>query len=321
MHLFCLDIGGSKTRGGLFDADGGILARAEGPGGALSLGAEAAEAAIRGVWHDLVRGADRQSVAVSDTTLVAGMAGLGLPGRGDELRARLGDFASVGFVSDGYGALVAETGGKPGALISVGTGVIGMRLFANGRTLTLGGWGFPAGDRGGGAWLGLQATSGLLAHLDALETAPEMSRELATSLMKITGSEAANIMDWQLNGRPKDFASLAPCLVAGAAQGDPYSHYLLEKAAREVVLLAKGLASNKAPCDTALLNNSTPAIALGGGLGPTLLPVCARLEPGMVWRQALADPVAGLVMIATGKAPGETRMPRPGFPGFAGSRP
>ena len=71
-------------------------------------------------------------------------------------------------VSDGYGALIAATGGKPGILLAVGTGVAAMCLNPDGRCLYASGWGFPGGDLGGGAWNGLQAATALTRHLDGV---------------------------------------------------------------------------------------------------------------------------------------------------------
>lgn len=42
-------------------------------------------------------------------------------------------------------------------VVELGTGSVGGALLTNGRKLSVGGWGFPSGDEGSGAWLGLRA--------------------------------------------------------------------------------------------------------------------------------------------------------------------
>ncbi|NOZ33318.1 MAG: hypothetical protein GXP01_09705 [Alphaproteobacteria bacterium] len=307
MHLLCLDMGGTRTRGALYNKAGAVVARSEGPGGALSLGVPAAEAAVRTVWANITTGMKRQAPTPGETGVHAGIAGLGLAGRGNELCARLSDFASAGLVSDGYGALVAEGGGKPAALISVGTGVTGLRLMADGRTRALGGWGFPAGDTGGGAWLGLKAAGGVLALLDGLGTQKLLSRAVADLIMEIVGTEPQQIMAWQLGARPADFGALAPVVVMGANKGDRFCQRLIEGAAREIIVLAKGLVAER------FGGNRAEPVHLAGGLGATLLPACKRGATDLIWRLATGDPVAGIALIATGRAPPENRLPRPGL--------
>ena len=47
--------------------------------------------------------------------------------------------------------------GRPGAIVAAGTGSVGEALRRDGLRVAVGGWGFPVGDEGSGAWLGLRA--------------------------------------------------------------------------------------------------------------------------------------------------------------------
>ncbi|HHG89334.1 MAG TPA: hypothetical protein ENJ90_02480, partial [Devosia sp.] len=185
--LFCLDVGGSKTRGALFDSEGKELARASAAGGALSLGVECSRNALVEVWNKLCEVAPEAGPSVANTELWAGIAGLSLPGAVEQLALELSNFATTNFVNDGYGALLGATGGGPGALISVGTGVVALRLDRAGRCLTLGGWGQPAGDIGGGAWLGREVLSHLFKQLDGVETALPIPDVRVQGILQITG--------------------------------------------------------------------------------------------------------------------------------------
>ncbi len=299
MAYLCLDIGGTATRGALFDADGTVLARAETPAGALSLGVERTQAAIGETWQAIQStlggsGADRAPVE-----LVAGLAGIGLRDRVDALLDRIDGFSRIRFVGDGYGALLDATGGQPGALIAVGTGVAGMRLMEDGTSRTMSGWGFPAGDLGSGAWIGLNAVSRLTRHLDG---SPDvLSSALAEHILDITGRLPGAIMTWHMTAKPGDFARLAPAVVAAAESGDPHAEDILAAAAAEIADVA-----------LCLYDRRPGTVHLSGGLGGPLSSYCARVAPNFGWQVRQTDPLAGLYLLASGQAPDERLLPRPG---------
>jgi glucosamine kinase len=297
MHSFCLDMGGTGTRAALFAPDGTEIARtATGPG-AISLGTDTTEAAVRACWDVLGPGHDPVHVS-----LAIGLAGIGLRDRVAALDARLSGFARTAIVGDGYGALLAATGGASGALIAIGTGVAAMRLMPDGQFRTLSGWGFPAGDLGSGAWIGLQAVSALTRHIDAAPCDPPMTPALATTLVQALGGTAAAIMD-RTAGRPaRDFAALAPHVLA-AAPTDPAAAAILARAAAEIAAIGAAL-HDGAPGD----------VHLSGGLAPALAPLIRATDPARVWHVTPADPLAGLSLLARGLAPPERLLPRPGLP-------
>lgn len=302
MYIFCLDVGGTRTRGALFDATGVELARATADGGALSLGVTRSHAAIETVWLSVFEAADRTDISRKNTRLLAGVAGYNLPGRCAALQVELSDFADVYITGDGYGALLAATGGQPGALISVGTGVVAMRLDAAGKTLGLSGWGFPAGDLGSGAWLGLQLIGDLTKHLDGIVMDPPFPAALADEIAGVTGRTASEIMDWHCTGKAAHFGSLAPLIVSRAATRDAYCLRMLKRCAAEIVAIAG-----------ALFPQGSGDVFLGGGLGPTLKPHCAAAAPGFNWQATKGDPLLGLLTIETANAPRESPLPRPGY--------
>lgn len=309
MHYFCLDIGGTSTRGAVFTPDGVILARAQSVGGALSLGAERAETAIRDVWQkicDAVSTApDTEMPMPAQVKIFAGIAGYSLPGLADDLGNRLSDFAHGTFFSDGYGALLSATNGKPGALISVGTGVTALRLNEAGETLSISGWGFPAGDLGSGMWLGLQLTGALTKHLDGIVLSPSPSPSLIAAALKIIGTDPDRFMAWQTSAKPRAYASLAPLIVDHAAGGDVFCQQMLGAAAREIVDLAN-----------ALYGDEKGLVHLAGGLGEILLPYCTNLGPRFEWQADEIDPVSGIYLLASGQAPRIALLPRPRLADF-----
>jgi glucosamine kinase len=303
MKIFCLDIGGTGTRGTLFAPDGTIIGHAKSDGGALSLGVERSEAAIRDVWTTICGECALSTATANETKLVAGIAGISLPGRGAALAATLNDFASTQFVSDGYGALLAATGGQPGVMISIGTGVTAMRLDGDGNCLSISGWGFPAGDLGSGAWLGLQLLGLLMKVYDGIHMDPCISPDLADDIIAVTGSKQAEIVAWQSGAKPQAYGALAPIIVKYAQAGDRLCIQLLEQAAAEIVGLAR-----------TLCHGELDSIQLSGGLGGIRLPYCAALNPSLHWHAEKIDPIEGILLLAKGGAPDEKLSPRPGLP-------
>jgi glucosamine kinase len=290
-------MGGTGTRAALFSPDGSETARTETGPGAISLGLDATEAALQSAWATLGPGHDPAHVAV-----VIGLAGIGLRERVSALAARLSGFARTTIVGDGYGTLLAATGGAPGALIAIGTGVAAMRLMPDGNFRTLSGWGFPAGDLGSGAWIGLQAVAALTRHVDGVAIGPPMSRVFAEALTQVLGGSAATIMDRTAGRNARDFAALAPRVVAAAAI-DPAAAAILARAAEEIAAIG------------AALHDGGPGdVHLAGGLATPLAPfIRATHSPGRAWHVNPADPLRGLSLLARGLAPPERLLARPGL--------
>jgi glucosamine kinase len=309
---FCLDIGGSGTRGALFANNGDEMGRAQGPGGALSLGVENAHTAIMTVWRDICAELNMDPNRSRTIALWAGIAGKSLSARTEQLVSRLvvsrlGGFSKARFVGDGYGALLAATGGKPGGLISVGTGVTALFMNGSGAVLALGGWGFPAGDKGGGAWMGLQLVGALCQHMDGVSMDPPFPAQLAENIFAITGPTPRHLQQWQTEASPGQFGALAPLVVEMAKENEAFCQQVLDRAALEIVALARALVSK--PPDL----QHPPLIHLSGGLGPILLPRCQKQAPDLQWAAPEIDPVNGIYLLASGQAPDENPLPRPFF--------
>ena len=299
MPFLCLDIGGTATRAALYDRDGAVLAHAESGAGAISLGVDRTVSAIDEIWRLVVAALDDGAPDRQSVDLVAGLAGIGLRDRVDTLVERVGGFGRIRFLGDGYGALLDATDGQPGALIAVGTGVAGMRLMPDGTSRTMSGWGFPAGDLGSGAWIGLNAVSRLTRYLDGSPDA--LSDALARDILAVTGRAPGAIMTWHMSARPGDFARLAPAIVAAAGEGDPFAEDIMAAAAAEIADVA-----------SCLYDGRPGSVHLSGGLGKPLAPYCVRVAPNFGWHVRRTDPLAGLYLVASGKAPDERLVARPG---------
>ena len=297
MPVFCLDIGGTNTRGALFSDEREMLARAQGPGGALSLGVDTAETAIRGVWQEIT---EHVATEQRQTRVGIGIAGNGLTERVVALKQRLSDFAEITIVGDGYGALLAATEGRPGAMISVGTGVAALRLHEDGWTQSISGWGFPGGDRGSGAWIGLQVMSALTRHFDDVTLDPPMSESFVAQALAIIGHTEEGIQDWLTTGRAWQYARLVPIVVEGCALNDPFCRMVFRSAAQEIADVGR-----------ALYPEGDGTVHLMGGLGAAMVDDCADLAPSLTWKVAVVEAVNGLALLADKQAPDERILPRP----------
>ena len=153
--ILAIDLGKTRCRAALGDR------RAERPGApGLSApgGVLAAEAAILAVALDL--GSADEVVVGAAGALAAPDAARAL---GEALLASL-RAKHIAVTSDAVLAHAGALDGKPGVVLNVGTGVVAVRIGADGALRTADGWGPWLGDEGGGAWIG---AAGLRAALRA----------------------------------------------------------------------------------------------------------------------------------------------------------
>ena len=175
----------------------------------------------------------------------------------------------------GYACLVLETdatialmgahGGEPGALVIVGTGAIGLALKANGERLSVGGWGFPCGDEGSGADLGLRAIGLTQRAVDGRMAPTPLTRDIYQAL----GGTPESLLAWCGRARQFEYASLAPKVFAHA-QEDVEAAGLLAYAAQSLESLA-----------TTLDPEQTLPLVIAGSIAQRLLP---RLSPALAQR-------------------------------------
>ena len=151
-----------------------------------------------------------------------GLAGVGRPGDREAFLKHPHPFASMRLETDVHAALVGALGAEVGAVLAAGTGSMVYGQDASGRRYRVGGWGFPVGDEGGGAWLGLELAR---AALHAADGRGEASGLTGTVLRRYGGPEG--VLQKLHNAKPKDFADLAP-LVFSATGDDPLRERLLQ---------------------------------------------------------------------------------------------
>lgn len=198
--------------------------------------------------------------------------------------------ASLSLATDAYTSVLGAHGGAPGAVIAVGTGSVGCRLFADGTAKLAGGWGFPVGDEGSGAWLGRRALAHALRVLDEDDVPPQ---GLTQSVLAHCGPGRDALRAWLKGAASTQYAELAPVVMTLASSNDPGAVGLALVAGFEIDRLALALdPAREAP------------FSIIGGLAEPLAPYLpAELTQ---WAQApKGDALDGAMLLARGDAPPE----------------
>ena len=226
-----VDGGGSGCRLGAFSDEGMLLASTtEGPAN-LSLGEEQAWRHIRLGLYKLA-----QLIGESDdwvpSRLHLGLAGsLQCKGRSQFL-ALLPQQTQATIVTDGHAQLFGASGGAAGACLAVGTGSVLHWIDHDGVISMAGGWGYPIGDEGSGAWLGMQLINAYLWFRDTANSQAAVPSVLQALEDKI-GRDVSDVQLWSTNTSSTELASLAPLIVAAASEQDELAIELLNRGAQQ----------------------------------------------------------------------------------------
>ena len=250
-----IDGGGTRTRARLASAEGDVLGHAESGLSALGQGIEQA-------WRNIAQAVD---FAFADARIAAapreqcalglGLAGANVRRRCDDFIAQAPPFAHIALDTDAYTTLLGAHEGRPGAIVAAGTGSVGEALRRDGLRIAVGGWGFPVGDEGSGAWLGLHAMRETHRAVDGrAPVGPLVGMVLASA-----GTTREALLGWCDRPGQNAYAELAP-LVFAAAAADPFASRLLDRAARSLQEIA-----------AALDPEGTLPLAVCGSIGEKLL--------------------------------------------------
>ena len=279
-YLIGVDGGGTGTRVRVTDANGTLLGTAASGPSTLANGIEPA-------WRAVMQAIDSafREAGIAMPPLAAMAIGLGLAGVHHRQWAAAFAAAHPGFGAfaldtDGFTTLLGAHAGAPGAIIAIGTGSIGEVLTADGQRREVGGWGFPASDEAGGAWLGLHAVN----HAQRILDGRAAGSAFGAAVIDYCGGDADGLRSWLAQARQAQFASVAPLVVAHAAD-DAVARGFMAKAGTEVAAMAAALDPD----------GSLP-LALCGGLAQPLQPwLPAALQART--RAPLADAAAGALTL------------------------
>jgi N-acetylglucosamine kinase-like BadF-type ATPase len=281
--LLGVDGGGTHTRALVADGSGRVLGR--GVAGPSNAGTAGGELAGAGLARAVGAALEAAGVAARDIAGACfGLAGLDRPQDEREFRALvspLGLSQPAVLVNDAVIAWAGATGGRPGIIVSAGTGSVAYGRGADGREARAGGWGSPFGDEGSAYWIACEALRAVLRGVDGRD--PPSS--LAEPLARVAGfSEPADLCLLARVDRAAaipleaQIASLAPAVAEAAAAGEATAARILDRAAQELLELA--LAVRRALGDG---EGGLPVFGLGSVLwaaNPTgrVSPVATRLD-------------------------------------------
>jgi glucosamine kinase len=219
-HFVGADCGGSSARVRIETRDGVVLGVSTAPGANATTSFEIAVKNLSAAIADAQAQAGLSPDQLRRCSAFVGMAGVMDKATADRMAAAL-PFDLVEVSDDRPTALVGALGQRDGAVAAIGTGSFVGRTSSFERQF-VGGWGLPLADQASGAWLGRNLLSDVLAWQDGfIDSSP-----LLVQTLEKFGTAAA-IVAFAFDGKPVDFAPLAPEVISAAGSGDPAGQRLL----------------------------------------------------------------------------------------------
>jgi len=284
-YFIGVDGGGTKSRLQLEDEHGNLLAKvASGPASIRWSVSTTWESVLNG-FYDLCEQAQIDpNNQHYEFYAGMGLAGCEIPAARDEFLKTPNPFKKIILDSDGYTACLGAHNDHDGSIITVGTGVVGFTI-ENNVVSRVGGWGFPHDDKGGGAWLGVEAARLTFQWIDGRAK----GSPLLTAIYERFENDPDFFSTWANNAHAKQFASLAPIIIDFLHKDDPWAIALIKEAATQVDLLHHGLVKKQQqkaflPC------------SLFGGIAPFIQPYIGKeLASCLVERKG--DPAKGAIIM------------------------
>lgn len=237
-----IDGGGTKCRAILVDQNNQLLGEGEGGPANPYHGVARALESIVNAADAALRHAGLPLEAKKDLVVGMGLAGVNLPSQFQIVQQWEHPFRERYLTTDLHIACMAAHEQNDGAVIVAGTGSCGFS-YVNGKSLTLGAHGFPCGDKGSGAWLGLQAIQAVLLDYDKLGPQTALTELVSEQLQ----SRGIMIVE-RLNGaKSSDYARIAPLVFHAAEQGDEVASAIVQDGANYLSDVARQLWQTQPP--------------------------------------------------------------------------
>lgn len=257
-YLVGIDGGGTTTKLVLQDMQGRTLASTQSGPGNIRLSVTGSWQSINSAFQEALTLAQ---IDINDPACEfhagLGLAGTEVPAFVRQFLSTPHRFKTLRLESDAHTACLGAHAGNDGAILIIGTGVIAYGI-ANKHILRIGGWGFPQGDEGGGAWIGLEAIRYTLHMIDGRIP----STPLLDAIFKRFHNDVTEIVSWANSVNATRFAEFAPLVVEYADQGMPRAQQIMEAAGMHINSVAHALLQRSPKASLAL--------SLFGGLAPLL---------------------------------------------------
>lgn len=280
-YFLGIDGGGSKCKAIIVDANNKVLGEGiSGPANPL----HGFEQAINSITEsaEIALANSGLTVSLNDLTAGVGLAGVNLPALFEKMSNWQHPFGRMFLATDLLIACLGAHNGSDGAVMITGTGSCGFS-YVKGHPYTLGGHGFPHGDKGSGAWFGFQAANYVLMSLDGLKAPTSMNEKLLALLNVKDGLEMVEV----IAGKPAAFyAKMANLVFDAAEDGDDVAQEIVKEGAEYISGIARQL-----------LKQQPPRISLIGGLTPRIKPWLDD-DVNKLLQEPLSPPEIGSVIYA-----------------------
>lgn len=289
LYLVGVDGGGSSTRARLIDRHGLVLGEGRSGPSALGQGIAQAWRHVLQAWEMAIAASNLQDLPppnMHNCALGAGLSGVNNALWNQQFIDANPGFAHLYVAWDAFTAVLGAHQGRPGTVVISGTGSTAQALYPDGSRGEAGGWGFPSGDEGSGATLGLRAIG--LAQQAADKRRP--ASPLTDAVLRALGGTSASLMDWCGKAGQAEYATLAP-VVFDCEATDPLAAQLLQEAVDAVAQMAHALDPQGAL-----------PVALWGSIGQRLAPRLAD-QLGARLVSPLGDAMDGALQLCTFKGP------------------
>jgi len=234
-----IDGGGTNCRARLEDASGTLLAVGNSGSANVMRSVSTAQMSMIEACEQAINAAPVKC-ALNQVVVGAGLAGANVPSALASIENWAHPFAKLSVLSDLHGACLGAHGGADGAVIIAGTGSSGTR-FLNGKFSDVGGHGFIVGDVASGAWLGLSAVQHALQVLDGIYPLDDLTQAVCEHLSVSIPLDLVQVVS---GFKAKDYAAIAPIVVALQQQGEANAQMLFARAVDYLEKLATQLVAN-----------------------------------------------------------------------------
>jgi len=252
-----IDGGGSKCKAIVMSSENKILGSGiAGPGNPLH-GYEQAINSITESAKLALKDAGIDESELGNIVAGVGLAGVNLPVLFEQMSNWQHPFKKMYLATDLLIACLGAHDGNDGAVMITGTGSCGFS-YVDGHPYIVGAHGFPHGDKGSGAWFGLQAAKQSLLSLDGL-IPPSIINDKVLALLDVKDDvELVEV----IAGKPAAFyARMANLVFDAAEEGDELALAIVAEGADYINHVGRQL-----------LKQNPPHLALIGGLTPRIKP-------------------------------------------------
>lgn len=276
-----IDGGASSCRARLRDLEGNLLGEGYSGPANIHLDLDLAKESIRAASRAAIRAAGLDERVLHRAHAGLGLAGAGLKGACEQLRAGLNSFASTVVSTDAYIAWLGAHRGGNGGIVILGTGSCGLAIVG-GKRIDVGGWGAEISDEAGGQRIGREALRRSLWTYDGRAKRTKLSDLILDRYRR----DPAKIVAFATSATPAQYAEFAPLVFEYATRGDPLAVELVQETAEAATRIIDRLIAGGAT-----------VVSLIGGLADPVMPwLPSRLREFLAAPQS--DPLDGAILMA-----------------------